>query len=91
MISHPLIEKLLGPIPVLTDGAWGTQLQAQGLAPTDTPDLWNLSQPGKVTEVARAYVEAGSQIILTNTFGGNRFRLHRSQRQDAPQRRRNGG
>jgi methionine synthase I (cobalamin-dependent) len=75
MISHSLIQKLLGPVPVLTDGAWGTQLQAQGLAPTDTPDLWNLSQPGKVTEVARAYVEAGSQIILTNTFGGNRFRL----------------
>jgi 5-methyltetrahydrofolate--homocysteine methyltransferase len=39
------------------------------------PDLWNLSHPDRVTQVARAYVEAGSQIILTNTFGANRIRL----------------
>jgi len=39
------------------------------------PDLWNLTHPEKVAEVARAYVEAGAQVILTNTFGGNRFRL----------------
>ena len=39
------------------------------------PDLWNLTQPERVTEVARAYVEAGSQIVLTNTFGANRIRL----------------
>jgi methionine synthase I (cobalamin-dependent) len=39
------------------------------------PDLWNLTRPEKVTAVARAYVEAGSQIILTNTFGANRLRL----------------
>jgi methionine synthase I (cobalamin-dependent) len=75
MSLHPLIEKLIAHGPVLTDGAWGTQLQARGLAPGDTPDLWNLTQPEKVAEVARAYVAAGSQIILTNTFGGNRFRL----------------
>jgi 5-methyltetrahydrofolate--homocysteine methyltransferase len=39
------------------------------------PDLWNLSQPERVAEVARAYVEAGSQVIITNTFGANRIRL----------------
>ena len=39
------------------------------------PDLWNLRQPDRVAEVARAYVAAGSQIILTNTFGANRLRL----------------
>ncbi|MDR3455873.1 MAG: homocysteine S-methyltransferase family protein [Verrucomicrobiae bacterium] len=75
MKTHPLIEKLAGQGTVLTDGAWGTQLQARGLAPGETPDLWNLTHPDKVAEVARAYVEAGSQIILTNTFGGNRLRL----------------
>ncbi len=75
MPIHPLIQKLVASGPVLTDGAWGTQLQARGLAPGDTPDLWNLTHPEKVAEVARAYVEAGSQVILTNTFGGNRFRL----------------
>jgi methionine synthase I (cobalamin-dependent) len=75
MPLHPLIQKLVAQGPVLTDGAWGTQLQARGLAPGNTPDLWNLTHPEKVAEVARAYVEAGSQVILTNTFGGNRFRL----------------
>ncbi len=74
-MPHPLIEKLLAQTPVITDGAWGTQLQARGLQPGDTPDLWNLSHPQEVAAVARAYVEAGSQIILTNTFGANRFRL----------------
>jgi len=75
MNQHPLIQKLVSHGPVLTDGAWGTQLQARGLAIGEIPDLWNLTHPDKVTEVARAYVEAGSQIILTNTFGANRVRL----------------
>ncbi|MDR3527091.1 MAG: homocysteine S-methyltransferase family protein [Rhizomicrobium sp.] len=72
---HPLLQTLCGHGPVLTDGAWGTELQARGLAPGETPDLWNLSHPEAVQTVAQAYVEAGSQIILTNTFGANRFRL----------------
>lgn len=71
----PLLEKLLAAGPVVTDGAWGTQLQARGLAIGDFPDAWNLSHPDRVEEVARAYVEAGSQVILTNTFGANRVRL----------------
>jgi 5-methyltetrahydrofolate--homocysteine methyltransferase len=74
-MAHPLIEQLLHRAPVITDGAWGTQLQARGLEPGEVPDLWNLSHPREVASVARAYVEAGSQIILTNTFGANRFRL----------------
>jgi len=74
-MSHPLIEKLVRQAPIITDGAWGTQLQARGLQPGDTPDLWNLSNPDAVAAVAAAYVAVGSQIILTNTFGANRFRL----------------
>jgi methionine synthase I (cobalamin-dependent) len=72
---HKVLEQLLAHGPVLTDGAWGTQLQARGLGLGDFPDLWNLSHPERVKEVARAYVEAGSQVILTNTFGANRIRL----------------
>ncbi len=72
---HPLINELLASGPVLTDGAWGTQLQARGLAVGEFPDLWNLTHPERVTEVARAYVQAGSRVILTNTFGANRIRL----------------
>jgi 5-methyltetrahydrofolate--homocysteine methyltransferase len=72
---HAVLETLLARGPVLTDGAWGTQLQARGLAIGEFPDAWNLTHPDQVGEVARAYVEAGSRVILTNTFGANRFRL----------------
>jgi methionine synthase I (cobalamin-dependent) len=56
---------------LITDGAWGTELQARGLPPGTIPDTWNLTHPEKVEGVARAYAEAGSQIILTNTFRAN--------------------
>lgn len=72
---HPLIHQLLAQGPAITDGAWGTQLQARGLGLGEFPDAWNLTHPERVAEVARAYVAAGSQIILTNTFGANRIRL----------------
>lgn len=61
--------------PVVTDGAWGTQLQMRGLDAGECPDAWNLTHPDKVEEVARAYVEAGSRIILTNTFRSTRVAL----------------
>jgi methionine synthase I (cobalamin-dependent) len=72
---NPVIQRLLSQGPVATDGAWGTQLQARGLAVGEFPDAWNLTHAERVAEVARAYVEAGSQVILTNTFGANRIRL----------------
>ncbi len=72
---NPLIETLIAAGPVITDGAWGTQLQSLGLSPGECPDAWNLSHPEKVREVARRYVEAGSNVILTNTFRSNRIAL----------------
>ncbi len=72
---HQLITQLVAQRPVITDGAWGTQLQARGLGIGELPDALNLWKPELVAEVARAYVDAGSQIILTNTFGSNRLRL----------------
>lgn len=74
---HPTIAALLADGPVVTDGAWGTQLQGLGLPPGQFPDLWNLEHPDRVAQVARSYVEAGSRVILTNTFGANRFVLGR--------------
>jgi len=56
---------------LITDGAWGTELQARGLPAGTIPDTWNLTHPEQVADVARAYVEAGSQVILTNTFRAN--------------------
>jgi 5-methyltetrahydrofolate--homocysteine methyltransferase len=53
---------------MIADGAWGTQLQARGLPVGVNPDSWNLTHHEFVHEVARAYVDAGSQVILTNTF-----------------------
>lgn len=79
---HPLLQELIAVGPVVTDGAWGTQMQARGLPVGSCPDAWNLSEPGKVEEVARAYVDAGSRIILTNTFGANRFTLKKHGLED---------
>jgi 5-methyltetrahydrofolate--homocysteine methyltransferase len=74
---HPLIGKLLSEQPVVTDGAWGSQIQTLGLKPGECPDNWNLVYPGAVGQVASSYVAAGSRIILTNTFGANRIMLER--------------
>ncbi len=74
---HPLINELIAKAPVILDGAWGTQLQALGLPLGVLPDKWNVEHPEAVLRVARSYVSAGSQIILTNTFGANRANLRR--------------
>lgn len=74
---HPFIAALVAHAPVITDGAWGTQLQAAGLPPGACPDAWNLERPDAVRAVAAGYVAAGSQIILSNTFGANRLVLER--------------
>ncbi len=70
-----LLAQLLGPDPVITDGAWGTQLQALGLPAGECPDGWNLTHPDLVRRVAQSYVDAGSKVILTNTFRSNRITL----------------
>jgi len=59
----------------VSDGAWGTTLQALGLEAGAPPELWNQQKPSAVEQVAREYVEAGSDVILTNTFGGSRLAL----------------
>jgi 5-methyltetrahydrofolate--homocysteine methyltransferase len=79
---HELIARMIADGPVLTDGAWGTQMQARGLEVGACPDEWNLSNPQAVEEVARAYVDAGSQVIITNTFGATRFCLARHNLED---------
>jgi methionine synthase I (cobalamin-dependent) len=71
----PILERLASGEVLIADGATGTMLQAAGL-PTGTPgEAWVLEQPEEIMKLHRAYVEAGSQIILTTTFGGTRTRL----------------
>lgn len=60
---------------LLADGATGSNLFMRGLQSGDAPELWNESRPEVIAELERAFVEAGADIILTNTFGGTRYRL----------------
>ena len=68
--------------PVMADGAMGTMLMANGLEFGDPPEVWNLEHPEIIRRVQRAYADAGAQILLTNTFGGNRLRLELHGRED---------
>jgi len=60
---------------LLADGATGSNLFDRGLMSGDAPELWNADHPERIADLARAFVEAGADIILTNTFGGTRHRL----------------
>jgi len=71
----PITEMLERKGVLLADGAWGTMLQSRGLPPGECPEVWNLSHRNDVFEIAKAYVDAGSDIIETNTFGGSAIRL----------------
>ena len=62
---------------IILDGGMGTQLQAAGLPMGQAPELWNITEPEKVTAVHRRYVEAGSKVLYTNTFGVNRLKTSR--------------
>jgi 5-methyltetrahydrofolate--homocysteine methyltransferase len=63
----------------LADGATGTMLQSMGLEPGRAPEAWVFERPEGVRALHRLYLDAGSDLILTNTFGGTRFRLEREE------------
>lgn len=70
------IQSLLDEIGyIVTDGAMGTVLFAAGLDQGDPPELWNINHPERVAAVHQEYIQAGAQVLLTNTFGGSRYRL----------------
>jgi len=60
---------------LISDGAWGTFLQAKGLKAGECPELWNLEHPDEVFNIAKSYIEAGSNMIETNSFGGSSIKL----------------
>ena len=60
---------------LLADGATGTNLFSMGLQTGDSPEFWNVDFPERVTQHYDSFIEAGSDLVLTNTFGGNRYRL----------------
>ncbi len=67
---------------LIADGAWGTQLAERGLEPGEPPESWVIYQPEAVRDVAADYVAAGAEIVLTDTFGGNRFKLEKADLAD---------
>jgi 5-methyltetrahydrofolate--homocysteine methyltransferase len=69
--------RLAQPGILVADGAMGTMLQSLGLPPGRAPERWNLENPQAVQQVQQRYIDAGAQVILTNTFGGSRLRLQR--------------
>jgi 5-methyltetrahydrofolate--homocysteine methyltransferase len=70
------LQRLLEDRPwLLADGATGTNYFAAGLETGDAPELWNLDRPERVCELHSAFIAAGSDIVLTNSFGGSRYRL----------------
>jgi 5-methyltetrahydrofolate--homocysteine methyltransferase len=60
---------------LLSDGAWGTFLHSKGMDPGECPEFWNISHRSDVLDIAEAYVQAGSDIVGTNSFGGSRLKL----------------
>jgi 5-methyltetrahydrofolate--homocysteine methyltransferase len=60
---------------LISDGAWGTFLYQKGLKPGECPDEWSLSHPEAVKEIALSYINAGADMVETNSFGANRFKL----------------
>ena len=60
---------------LVSDGAWGTQLQARGLRPGECPELWCADRPADILAVARSYLDAGAVLVKSNSFGGTRFKF----------------
>lgn len=71
-----MIRDRLGKELLFFDGGMGTLLQERGLAPGELPETWNIARPQVIREIHRSYVEAGSDIVLTNTFGANALKFH---------------
>ena len=70
-----VLDKIAGGRVLVSDGAWGTFLHQKGLKADECPESWNLQRPDDVLEIASSYVEAGADIVLTNSFGASPLKL----------------
>jgi 5-methyltetrahydrofolate--homocysteine methyltransferase len=70
-----LLEKLKSSGVLVSDGAWGTLLQSKGLKPGECPEAWNIHHPDDVLDIAKGYIASGADMVETNSFGGNCFKL----------------
>lgn len=74
-MTNIITEILQDQSYILADGATGTNLFSMGLQTGDSPEFWNADHPDRVTRHYQSFIDAGSDLVLTNTFGGNRYRL----------------
>ena len=70
-----LLERIAEGRVLISDGAWGTFLHQKGLKAEECPESWNIERPEVVLEIASSYVDAGADIVLTNSFGGSPAKL----------------
>ena len=70
-----LIQEIAKGKVLVSDGAWGTFLQKKGLTPGECPEVWNITRPDDVLDIAQSYIDAGADMIETNSFGGNLYKL----------------
>ncbi len=82
MMANPIESLLAEKGVLLADGATGTTLFAMGLESGEAPELWNESHPDRIATLHQGFVDAGADIILTNSFGGTRHRLKLHHAQD---------
>jgi 5-methyltetrahydrofolate--homocysteine methyltransferase len=81
-MARSFLERLHSGEVLVSDGATGTNHQLRGLGLGIPPEEWVFDEPGKVSDLHRAFVDAGSDIILTDTFGGTRLRMRDSKYAD---------
>ncbi len=81
-MTHSIQELLNKRDWLLADGATGSNLFDVGLVSGDAPELWNIDHPDRIANLHQSFIDAGSDIILTNTFGGTKYRLKLHQAQD---------
>jgi len=70
-----ILERIAAGEILISDGAWGTFLQAKGLQPGECPESWNVTHPDDVRDVAAAYVAVGSDMVESDSFGGTYYKL----------------
>jgi len=75
-MRKPFLDALKENRTLVSDGAWGTFLQTEGLQSGECPEEWNVSHPKLIENIAKSYIEAGSDMVETNTFGGSRHKLN---------------